>query len=822
MKWLKFIAATVLFGVALTVTGHAAQRPNILFVFIDDIGWGDLSCYGSTVTNKQGQVITPNLDRLASEGIRFTQGYVAAPICSSSRTGVLTGMEPCRYAIYSFLDNKAQNAARNMADWLQPDTITAPRLFQQAGYKTGQFGKWHMGNGRDVNNAPPPASYGFDESLVAFEGNGNRLLYWNDNGTKYGLAQQNEDATVGTYQYCYFYQAASNHTDAALKFITNAVTAGKPFYVHVPYNDVHSPYNVPPGQENDFDHITSDVDSMTYLAELRNLDKQIGRLVAAVDALGVGSNTLVVVIGDNGAPNDTLNQILKRNGGLRGGKGNLYEGGFREPFFVRWPGKVPSGVVNTNTVMSTLDLLPTYCALADIPLPNAPFAGENMSDVLLGSTRQRNRPLFWEYGTVSGLAPGSPKLAMRSGNYKFMRDPDGSKRELYNIPQDRSEASNLVSQPAYASIVTNLETQLMNWYTTVVLGEVGDTYDCSATNFTGSVITDAYTVAGGNSPTTGFGAASGVNYQFSGRITGAAGPSLTGYRLGATGGTSPRQASDFSISTNRLSAAPRNGNGRFEFTADGTTGFDFGSMLAGQTYEFSVQMTIEVIGANAQRMSLSVSDISNDSVDKVDLGVQIGTDGSGGLGVYKRIDAGSSSGGADVNTRILSGLPIGTPINLKVRVTDYNANVTDFNSSYEIFVNGTSVNTGSFRFNSSTTARYLIFDVAAHDGPVHYDNLNVVVTGTGGGGELCRKPILNLSDLEVKQAQPGNVRLFWSVQPGVTVWPEWSSNMISWQSVTNGNGNPLSVTTAHGSFQWLNVTSPPTAGRGVFFRLRKQ
>ena len=105
----------------------AAQHPNILFVFIDDIGWGDLSCYGSTVTNKLGQPITPNLDRLASQGVRFTQGYVAYPICSPSRTAVLTGIEPARYALYSFLDSKAQNASRNMADWVQPDTVSAPR-----------------------------------------------------------------------------------------------------------------------------------------------------------------------------------------------------------------------------------------------------------------------------------------------------------------------------------------------------------------------------------------------------------------------------------------------------------------------------------------------------------------------------------------------------------------------------------------------------------------------------------------------------------------------------------------------------------------------
>ncbi len=370
---------------------------------------------------------------------------------------------------------------------------------------------------------------------MAFEGNGNRLLYWNDDGTKYSLSQANEDASVGTYQYLYWYQAAAKHTDAALTFITNAVNAGKPFYVHVPYNDTHSPYNVPPGQENDFDHITTNTDGKQFLGELHNLDKQIGRLVQGIDALGIGANTLIVVVGDNGAPNDALETMLNRNGGLRGGKGNLYEGGIREAFLIRWPGTVPAGVVNSNTVVSTLDLLPTYCALAGIPLPNAPFAGEDMSDVFRGSTRSRVRPLHWEYGTVSAISTTSPKLAIRDGQYKFMRDPDGSQRELYLIPQDHAEANNLVSQPAYASVVTNLEAQLMTWYDQIVLGNVGPTYSCGTTNFSGLVIADTFDVTGGNSPGTGFGANAGVNYQLAGRLTGAAAGQPGGIPAGRDG-----------------------------------------------------------------------------------------------------------------------------------------------------------------------------------------------------------------------------------------------------------------------------------------------
>lgn len=815
------VSGLLLLGTLATV--HA--RPNIVFVFIDDIGWGDLSCYGSTVTNKLGQPITPHLDKLAAEGIRFTQGYVASPICSPSRTGVLTGIEPARYAIHSFLNDKASNAARNMADWVQPDTVTTPRLFKQAGYATGQFGKWHMGNGRDVNNAPPPQAYGFDQSLVAFEGNGDRLLYWNDNGSKYGLSQQNEDATAGVFEYVYWYQAAARHTDAALTFITNAVQAATPFYVHVPYNDTHSPYNVPPGRENDFDHITTDVDGKLFLGELHNLDQQIGRLVQGIDALGAGSNTLIVVVGDNGAPNDALETLLNRNGGLRGGKGNLYEGGIREPFLIRWPGIVPSGVVNSNTAVSTLDLLPTYCALAGIPLPNAPFAGEDLSDVFRGAARLRTRPLLWEYGAASGLSPNSPKLAIRQGNHKFMRNPDGSRRELYLIPQDHAEATNLVGQQTYASVVADLEAQLMAWYDEIILGNVGPTHPCHSTNVTGVILADAYEVPGGNSPGSGFGINAGVNYELPGRLTGAAADALTGYRLGGTGGTSPRQASDFSITGNRLTAAPRNGNGRFEFSADGTSGFNFGSFLAGRTYELSVQMNISQVGASyAQRMSLGLSDTSNAGVDAVDLGLQIGTDGTGGLGVFKRIDAGSSSGGSDINTRLVNALPIGTPVDLKLRVVDFNANLTDFNSTYEVFINGNNVNSGAFRFNGSTTARYLIFDVAAHEGPVHYDNLQITVTNGGGTETLCRKPVVALSEYfpPATPAVGPRLRLYWTAQPGLTALPEWSQDLTSWLPATNASGQSLRLTTTWGTMQWLEFNAPAALSTGGFFRLRRE
>jgi hypothetical protein len=272
-----------------------------------------------------------------------------------------------------------------------------------------------------------------------------------------------------------------------------------------------------------------------------------------------------------------------------------------------------------------------------------------------------------------------------------------------------------------------------------------------------------------------------------------------------------------------LTAAPRNGNGRFEFSADGTSGFNFGNFLAGNTYELSVKMNISTVGTSyAQRMSLSLADVSNVAVGSADIGLQIGTDGAGGLAVFKRVDAVSNPGGSSSNTSLTNGLPIGTPITLTLRITDYNADVTAYNSSYTILVNGATNNTGMFRFNNSTTARYLVFDVAAHEGDVYYDNLQLTVTAGGGTGSTCIKHELSLADVNSNGAGGANIRLFWTAQPGLTVNPEMSTDLSTWLPMTNSSGNPLSITTPHGTIQWLEVASPATTNQGAFIRLRQE
>ncbi|RYD27953.1 MAG: hypothetical protein EOP87_20355, partial [Verrucomicrobiaceae bacterium] len=514
-----------------------------------------------------------------------------------SRVGVLTGTEPGRHGIHSFLDNKAANAGRNMNDWLQPDTVTSARIFRDAGYATGQFGKWHMGGGRDVNDAPEPQAYGFQKSLTSFEGMGDRVLY---NG--HGLSQANADVP-GNIIWAEWEQGAVLHTDAAIQFISEAKAANKPFYVHIPYDDTHSPYHVAPGHENDFAHVTADETGKLFLGELNALDKQIGRVIDTIDNLGLAETTLIVLVGDNGAPNDALETLLNRNGGLRSGKGNIWEGGIRVPFIARMPGTVAAGVVNSTTAVSTLDLLPTYCALANIQPPDAPYAGENVLDVFKGATRPRNVPLFWEFGTVSNQSPASPKLAVRRGNLKFLRDPDGTRRELYDLSVDPAEANNLINDAAQAEAVAALEPELVRWHQEVILGKVGATYTLPG-SAAGVLIADSFDLPAGNSATTGFGPDSGVNEGLAGRQTGL----LAGTGLRYLQTNTERAANSHSISGNALVVAAAPNATAFQLSADGVTARDFGPELKGRQYEWRASLDLDDTVISHARMTLGIAD----------------------------------------------------------------------------------------------------------------------------------------------------------------------------------------------------------------------
>jgi len=465
---LRYLAAFLLAGLVTSSGGSAAERPNIAVIFVDDLGYGDLGCYGNDA------VTTPNIDRLASEGIRFTQFYTASPICSPSRVALMTGQCPQRWRVFGHFASRKRNRERGMADWLDPDAVVLPRLLHRAGYATGHFGKWHMGGGRDVGDAPLPAAYGFDESLVSFEGLGDRLL-----NEDHGLSRQSAELGRGEIRRVRKHEKTRIYVDRAIDFIRRNETG--PFYVHLWPNDVHDPFQPSEAQVSDVGQPPDRPNPeqwQQFFAVLRAMDAEIGRFVHAIDEMGLGRETLVVLTSDNG-PTAWSRYYRGNKGhgaapgftaGLRGRKWSLYEGGIRMPLIVRWSGRVPGDRVNDTTVACTLDLLPSLAAIAGAELPEGYRSdGVDFSRELLGEAETvRARPIFWEYNSLGGnIRPGlaidrSPVLAVRDGDWKLLAAPDGSAAELYNLAADPDESDDLA--PRYPRRTDRLRAAVVNWY----------------------------------------------------------------------------------------------------------------------------------------------------------------------------------------------------------------------------------------------------------------------------------------------------------------------------------------------------------------------
>jgi N-sulfoglucosamine sulfohydrolase len=427
----------------------AAKRPNVILVFIDDMGYADLSVTGNT------RVRTENIDRLAMQGTLFTQFYVNAPICSPSRVAITTGSYPSRYRIDSFLESRQRNAARGMADYLDPSAATLARSLKTAGYATAHFGKWHMGGGRDVGDAPLPQEYGFDESITSFEGLGDRYL-WRDR-----LNEQSAQLGRGKIEWTEKTEMTRHYVDHAIDFMRR--NRDRPFYVNVWPNDVHDPFDPRPELMAKYGGAARNRYEQQLFAVLEDMDRQLGRLFDEVDRLGLAEETIIILTGDNG-PTDWPHYYREgmvppgSSGPFRGRKWSLYEGGIREPLIVRWPGRTPAGVVNESTVLAAFDLFPSLAALAGVPLPRDDrIDGENMSAALLGRPIRRLSPIFWYY--PNDLKPGNPdfvtpKLAVRDGPWKLLVEEDGSGGKLYNLEADRGETRDVVERhPALAELL---------------------------------------------------------------------------------------------------------------------------------------------------------------------------------------------------------------------------------------------------------------------------------------------------------------------------------------------------------------------------------
>lgn len=421
-----------------TLAAPAPSNPNVVLILADDMGF-DLGCY-------RGEIPTPNLDRLAGQGVRFGQGYVASPICSPSRVGVTTGQHPSRHLIFSYIHTRQRQRELGMRDWLDPQAPLIARAFKNADYATAHFGKWHMGGGRDIGEAPLPTEYGFDESYTSFEGLGDRVL------PPGALSEQNAKLGRGNISRAPQSELSEIYVNRALDFVRR--NKERPFYLQLWTNDVHDPFAPKPELMKKYERFSANKYVQQYYAMLDEMDRQIGRLADGIDAAGLAERTLFVFLSDNG-PTAWPRYYKEgfpppgRTDGRRGRKWSIYEGGIRVPFFARWKGRIPAGRLDNDTVLSSLDLFPTLSRLAGVKAPAVSFDGEDMSAALLGKPQRRSKDLFWEYGRdATYIYPGdprdrSPNLALRSGSWKALLNDDGSNLELYDLSQSRDESQNL-------------------------------------------------------------------------------------------------------------------------------------------------------------------------------------------------------------------------------------------------------------------------------------------------------------------------------------------------------------------------------------------
>jgi len=440
----KLLILLALPFLAVQATQAATKKPNIIFILTDDMGYGDVGCYGGKFAP------TPNIDQLAKEGTKFTHFHVAAPVCSPSRTGFLTGNFPARWKITNFLQTRAGNRASEQADFLDPKAPSIARTLKANGYVTGHFGKWHMGGGRDVTNAPLFREYGFDENSSTYESPEPDPII---TGTNWIWSEFDLVKRWDRTQY---------FVDKALDFLKRH--KGEPCFVNLWPDDVHTPW-VPEG--TDLKQRRHPEDQSTFDPVQEEYDKQNGRLMDGLKRLALDDgNTLVVFASDNG-PLPTMDR--SRTAGLRGAKDSLYEGGTSEPFIVRWPGHAPAGRVDETSVINGVDLFPTFCRIAGASLPKkVKFDGEDMSQAFSGKSVTRKKPMFWEYGRNPTFGypreyPGqiSPNVAVRDGKWKLLVNADGSQVELYDIDADRLETKNVADQNP--KITERLKTAALNW-----------------------------------------------------------------------------------------------------------------------------------------------------------------------------------------------------------------------------------------------------------------------------------------------------------------------------------------------------------------------
>ena len=457
-----FLLACLLVASAGLHAAPSAERPNIVFILADDLGWADLGCYGSTFYE------TPNLDRLATEGMRFTDAYAAAPVCSPTRASILTGKYPARLGITDWLpgrkDQPSQKLKRpQLPTCLALEETTLAEALKAGGYQTAFFGKWHLGD----SPSHWPEHQGFDLNLGGCE-KGTPPSYF----SPYQLPNL-PDGPEGEY-------LTDRLTSEAINFIQQH--RDKPFLVYLSHYAVHTPLQakatllekykakaakLPAGESPEFldDNgraVRQVQNRPAYAAMVENLDENVGRILDKLAALGLDENTIVIFTSDNGGLS-TAEGSPTSNLPLRAGKGWPYEGGVREPLLIKWPGVTKPDSI-CNKPVSSPDFFPTILAMAGLqPILQQHLDGTSLVPELQGADSPE-RPVFWHYPHYSNQG-GSPYGAVRVGDFKLIEWYEDMRVELYDLRRDIAEKNNLATdKPETAAALT---ARLHSWRTDV-------------------------------------------------------------------------------------------------------------------------------------------------------------------------------------------------------------------------------------------------------------------------------------------------------------------------------------------------------------------
>lgn len=408
----------------------ANKPPNIVFILADDLGWTDVACFGSKFYE------TPNLDRLAAQGLKFTSAYTAAPNCSPTRASLMTGAYTPRHGIWTAIGGAGDQAPPASAKLIPaPNGRQLPLQFttiaqslKASGYATGMFGKWHLGQQGDFH----PARRGFDEAIETM---GRHFEF-----------RTNPQTPTDPNEYL---------ADFLAKQAEGFIERHKdhPFFLYLPHFAVHSPHHAKPELIAKYEKkaAAGGHRNPTYAAMIDSLDQAVGRVMAKLDALGLGENTVLIFSSDNGGvggytSNDGRpeNRGITSNLPLRGGKGQLYEGGVRVPLIVRWPRAIKAGSATAQPVIS-VDFFPTFLELAGSK-ENPKQARDGVSLVPLlkssGQAKLKREALYWNF---PGYLPGrtTPVASVRDGDWKLIEFYEDGKMELYNLAQDLSERNDL-------------------------------------------------------------------------------------------------------------------------------------------------------------------------------------------------------------------------------------------------------------------------------------------------------------------------------------------------------------------------------------------